>query len=213
MIMGFYKPDGELIWLSIDCQPLFQESSSEPYALVVSFTEITKPQDGRMEREVSDTKQLIQDRKAEQLILLLVEDNPEDREMYRRYLQSDLEERYFFVEAKSGEEALEICQQDRPDLVLLDYLLPDMDGLELLARWQQQNGENCPPIIVLTGQGDETIAAQFLKLGASNYLVKGQLTSEKLQLEIKRSIAEYRLRIQHQKTSIELFGLMAAYIG
>ncbi|NJK56984.1 MAG: PAS domain-containing protein [Pleurocapsa sp. SU_5_0] len=139
-----------------------------------------------------------------ELTVMLVEDSPEDRELYRRYLQSDRDYQYTFVEAELGDEALAIYQQHQPDIVLLDYLLPDMDGVDWLTQWQQQTRADRPPVIVLTGQGSETIAIQLIKSGATDYLIKGQLTPEKLRLEIKRAIAEHRLHLEHQTALIDL---------
>ncbi|MGK7951134.1 MAG: PAS domain S-box protein [Xenococcaceae cyanobacterium] len=136
--------------------------------------------------------------------VMLIEDNPEDRSVYRRYLQRDSEYRYRFIEAELGEEAFTIVGEERPDLILLDYLLPDMDGLEWLNLWQQQSKETLPPVIVITGQGDENIAVQFLKLGATDYLTKSKLTPEKLILEVNRAIAEHQLRSQHEETLLKL---------
>jgi PAS domain S-box-containing protein len=197
--MGFYKPDGNLVWLLISTQPLFQANSSQAYAVVISFTDITENL-----REKTTITTLETSQASGQFTILFVEDNPEDRVMYRRYLQKDHKNQYIFLEAESGESALELTQKYQPDLILLDYLLPDMDGLEWLNLWQKQRSENRPPVIVLTGQGDENVVIQFLKLGAVNYLVKNQLTSEKLNLEVTQAIAEHQLRTQHQETLVKL---------
>lgn len=190
VIMGFYQATGKLVWLSVDTQPLFQQSSSKPYAVTISFINVTEDCQEQMALEALETTKPIQKRNLKQPKLLLVEDNLEDRIAYRRYLQKNTSTEYIFLEAESGEAALEIASEFQPDLILLDYLLPDMDGLEWLSLWQQQNLENRPPVIVLTGQKDENIAIQFLKLGAVDYLIKDQLTSEKLQLEVTKAIAE-----------------------
>lgn len=112
---------------------------------------------------------------------MLVEDSPEDRELYRRYLQSDRDYQYTFVEAELGDEALAIYQQHQPDIVLLDYLLPDMDGVDWLTQWQQQTRADRPPVIVLTGQGSETIAIQLIKSGGNGLFNQGATNSRKAQ--------------------------------
>ena len=142
----------------------------------------------------------------EQRTIMLVEDSETDREVYRRYLRADAKFKYKFVEAEMGEEALELYPQLQPDIVLLDYLLPDLDGLEWLAQWQHQYPENLCPVIVLTGQGDENIAVQFIKMGAADYLVKGQVTAEKLKLAINNAIAANQL----QQTNKNLITKLAA---
>lgn len=126
------------------------------------------------------------------LTVLLVEDFAEDRAVYRRYLQSNSEVEYSFVEAELGTEALALYRHNI-DVVLLDYMLPDMNGLEWFTQWKQQT-PNIPTTIVLTGQGDESIAVQFLKMGAADYLVKDRLSKEKLQHSIAQAIAIKQLQ-------------------
>lgn len=135
-----------------------------------------------------------------QQTIMLIEDCQEDREVYRRYLQTDLEYEYNFIEAESGEDALEAYRRNRVDVVLLDYLLPDMNGLEWLTQWQQQIDASHCPVIVLTGQGNENIAVQFIKSGAVDYLVKNQLTPEKLKTVVARAIALRQIKIELSKS-------------
>ena len=123
-----------------------------------------------------------------QRTVMFVEDSEVDRFVYKRYLQNDSEYQYTFVEVDSGESAIEIYAQSQPHIILLDYLLPDIDGLEWLAQWQQKYRLNLCPVIVITGQGDENIAVQFIKFGAADYLVKGQITAEKLKLSVSREL-------------------------
>jgi PAS domain S-box-containing protein len=192
--MGFYRANGDLVWLSIATQPLFQGNEDKPHAVVISFREIAL--------ETPTTKARYVLSQSQSSTILLIDDNPVDRLMYRRYLGKDPQHQYTFIEAESGESAFDMCQVHSVDLILLDYLLPDMDGLEWLSSWEQQ--QDRPPVIALTGKGDEKIAVQFLKLGAADYLIKNELTPEKLSLEVNRAIAENRLRTQHQEILFKL---------
>ena len=124
--------------------------------------------------------------------VMLLEDNEIDRKVYRRYLKSDSEYEYIFIEPESEADALEI-HLDNIDVVLLDYMLPEMDGLEWLSLWQQKN-DVLPPVIALTGQGNENVAVQFIKMGAADYIVKGQLTPQRLKTAIDRAIALKQLQ-------------------
>lgn len=140
---------------------------------------------------------------TKRLTVLLVEDFAEDRAVYRRYLQSNSEVKYTFIEAESGTEALALCQQNNIDVVLLDYMLPDMNGLEWFTQWKQQTSE-IPTTIVLTGQGDENIAVQFLKMGAADYLVKDRLSKEKLQHSLTQAIAIKQLQQEKNELITQL---------
>jgi len=66
--------------------------------------------------------------------LLIVDDSPEDRELYHRLLAQDSEHAYQFLDAETGEEGLQKALGEAPDCLLLDYRLPDVDGLEFLTR-------------------------------------------------------------------------------
>ena len=129
---------------------------------------------------------------------LIVDDNPEDREMYRRYLLRDQEYQYTIVTAGLGQEGLALSQQYQPDIVLLDYQMPDLNGLEFLAQLKAQT-QHVLPVIMVTGRGGEAIAVQSIKLGALDYVVKEQITPENLCLTVNGAIEVARLKIQLQQ--------------
>ncbi|MEH2168284.1 MAG: response regulator [Nostoc sp.] len=135
----------------------------------------------------------------QQRTLLIVDDSPEDRELYRRYLLRDREYSYTFLEATLGQQGLELWQQHQPDAVLVDYRLPDLDGLDFIAQLQPSMQQPCLPVIVVTGQGNEAIAVKAIKAGAQDYLVKEQITPEKLQTAVNGAIETVRLHTQLQQ--------------
>lgn len=131
--------------------------------------------------------------------LLIVDDSPEDRELYRRYLLRSQEYSYTILEATLGCIGLELWQQHQPDALLLDYRLPDLDGLEFLAKLQLSPQQPYFPVIMMTGQGNETIAVEAMKAGAQDYLVKGEITPERLQLAVNGAIERVQLHTQLQQ--------------
>jgi PAS domain S-box-containing protein len=139
--------------------------------------------------------------------VLIVDDSPEDRELYRRYLlQGDLQldagqssYTYILLEATLGQEGLDLWQEHQPDAVLLDYRLPDLDGLEFLSQLQSSTQQMYLPVIVVTGQGNEAIAVQAMKAGAQDYLIKEQITPAGLHLAISGAIATVQLHTQLQQ--------------
>ena len=135
---------------------------------------------------------------------MLIEDSEVDRAVYRRYLQSDSEREYIFIEAETAAEAFTLYQENHVDIVLLDYFLPDLNGLELFEQWQQQNQISEPTIVVLTGQGNENVAVEFLKMGAADYLIKDQLSSDKLKLAISRAISIKQLQQEKENLITQL---------
>jgi PAS domain S-box-containing protein len=118
--------------------------------------------------------------------ILLVDDFPDNRVTYRRYLQRNKPNAYRILESNTGEEALLCCQQQFPDVILLNYRLPDMNGLEFLNRLKTQSGRTHLPIIMI--QGNVEIAVQAMKKGAVEYLLKKNITPESLNLAIERVI-------------------------
>jgi signal transduction histidine kinase len=133
------------------------------------------------------------------LRILIVDDSSEDRELYRRLLGQDPERGYEFLETELGEEGLRLAQVERPDCLLLDYRLPDMDGLEFLEQLAVP-----VPVIVLTGQGNESVAVQAMKGGAQDYLLKGSITSQELRRAVQNAIEKVALRLQVEQRTAEL---------
>ncbi|MEH1784586.1 MAG: response regulator [Nostoc sp.] len=124
------------------------------------------------------------------ITVFFVEDFAEDRVVYRRFLERDEQYSYDIYEFESGEKALQGCQEKIPDVILLDYRLPDIDGLEFLNQLQRQTQGSQTSVIMLTGQGDETITVQAIKSGAQDYLVKGKLTPDNLHRAVHGAIEQ-----------------------
>ncbi|MEO0838583.1 MAG: ATP-binding protein [Cyanobacteria bacterium J06643_5] len=145
--------------------------------------------------------------KNQHRIVLVIDDNLEDREVYRRYLEQDNKNSYTVLEAESGEEALELSLQNL-DVILLDFMLPDLDGLELLRELKAKPHLKNLPIILLTGHGDETIAVKAIKSGAQDYLVKGKITSQGLRFAIdsaiKTAVLQAKIEQQSQRERLIL---------
>lgn len=137
--------------------------------------------------------------------VLIVDDLPQERERYRRYLATDPEVTYTILEASSGEDGLSLCQGQRLDGILLDFQLPDLDGLQFLARLRAQVGERYPSIVMISGESNESIAVKAIKHGAEDYLVKSKITPDGLQLTLKSAIenAELRLALQQTQRALE----------
>lgn len=98
--------------------------------------------------------------------ILVVDDEPNIREVVGLYLRQD---GHAVVVAADGEEALRLYRQARPDLVVLDLMLPGLSGLEVCRRIQ---GERRVPLIMLTAKGEEEDRIVGLGVGADDYVVK-----------------------------------------
>jgi len=98
--------------------------------------------------------------------ILIVDDEP----LYIRLLKVNLEpEGYQIVSASNGEEALDIISQNMPDLIILDVMMPKLDGITTCIRIRQFSNV---PIILLTAMGEEQDRVRGLNIGADDYVVK-----------------------------------------
>jgi len=107
-------------------------------------------------------------------MILLIEDEPQ----MRRFLRVALEgSGYRYLEAATGQEGLALAVQHRPEAILLDLGLPDMDGLDLMGRLREWSRT---PVIVISARGQETDKVGALDAGADDYLTKPFGTRELL---------------------------------
>ena len=109
--------------------------------------------------------------------ILIVDDSAEDRATYMRYLRSDTRH-YTFLEAETLEQSIDLWRSQDPDIVLIDYFLPDGEGWELLAAMGESDLVPKLAAIILTGHdGNEQTILQTMRLGAADYLVKREVTA------------------------------------
>ncbi len=140
--------------------------------------------------------------KAKRHVILVVEDSPEDRYSYRRMIEAGGAEAYSVLEAEDAAAGLALLRSVAVDCVVLDYNLPDLDGLAFLAEVAQEPEIKGLPVIFLTGQGNETVAVQAMKNGAADYLVKGALSGDLLTRAIRHALEtrEARQALVEQNT-------------
>ncbi|MGD9939203.1 MAG: response regulator transcription factor [Clostridia bacterium] len=101
--------------------------------------------------------------------ILVVEDDPDIRELLAYSLGK---EGYIILQAASGEAATRIMEDVLPDLILLDVMLPGMDGLELLRRLKSDQRFRTVPVILASAKGEESDVVAGLELGAEDYVTK-----------------------------------------
>ncbi len=101
--------------------------------------------------------------------ILIVEDEVAIITMLRYTLERD---GYRIVEARDGEEALIVAAEENPDLILLDWALPNLSGIEVCRRLRARAESRNTPIIMLTARGEESDRIRGLDTGADDYVVK-----------------------------------------
>jgi len=142
--------------------------------------------------------------KSTAIKVVLIDDCPEDREMYRRFLQKSMPDNFQIVEASSGADGLECCKREQPDCVLIDYQIPDMDGLEFIHLLTKKEEYPFLPVLMLTGQGNEAVASTAMRTGASDYLIKNKLTAEGLTRAVTRAVEKAILLQTNEKQRQEI---------
>ena len=145
---------------------------------------------------ITDRKQPVEPQR-----LLYVEDNHTAARLFQIKLQ---QEGYVVDLAKSGSEGLAMLERNEYDLIALDQNIPDRSGLEILQTLTARR--STPPIIMIMAQNDTKTAVEAMKLGASDYVVKG-LHNEYLQLlpaVVRQTLDKRKLEHERDKTLEEL---------
>lgn len=101
--------------------------------------------------------------------ILVVEDEPDIRKLVQYNLT---QERFKVLEAEDGEQALKIVQRDKPNLLILDLMLPGLSGIELCRILRDRSDTAKLPILMLTAKAGETDRVLGLEMGADDYLTK-----------------------------------------
>ena len=114
--------------------------------------------------------------------ILVVEDDPK---MIRILVDALKKGNFETIEAANGEEGLRAALETKPDLILLDLIMPVMDGLEMLNKLRAEEEGKDMPVIILTNAGDFDKIAQAVERGICSYMVKSDFTIEDLVKRVK----------------------------
>ena len=114
--------------------------------------------------------------------ILIIEDDKFLRELISQKL---LKEDFDIAEAIDGEEGVKKIKEEKPDLVLLDLILPGIDGFEVLTRMKKDETVGEIPVIILSNLGQKEDVERGLKLGAIDYLIKAHFTPGEIITKIK----------------------------
>src|ERR1700690_1432293 len=136
--------------------------------------------------------------------LLIVDDEKPTRDG----LRAALEERYDVYVAEDAQAAMDLLEREHFDALLTDFRLPNEDGMKLIARSKYLSK---PPIcILMTAYGSEELAVDAMKRGADDYIAKGRLQIDKLEMRIARALKQQNLEVENVSLRKQLdskFGL------
>ncbi len=115
--------------------------------------------------------------------ILLIEDDPFLLSMYATKFES---ENFKVIIAEDGEKGLKLAAREMPSIILLDILLPKMDGFEVLKELKSNKATDHIPVILLTNLSQQNEIEQGLSMGAENYLIKAHFMPSEVVEKIKK---------------------------
>src|SRR3954451_21499040 len=128
---------------------------------------------------------------VEKPMLLIVDDEKPTREG----LRAALEDRYDVYLAEDAKTAMELLEREHFAVLLTDFRLPSEDGMKLIARAKSLSK---PPIcILMTAYGSEELAVEAMKRGADDYIAKGRLQIDELEMRIARALRQQNLETEN----------------
>jgi DNA-binding NarL/FixJ family response regulator len=154
--------------------------------------------------------------KERQLTVLIADEMPESRAALRDALSRDPAAPFMVIEAESGDRALELCRAWKPDCLILEGDLPDMNALDALRKLSAEERSPACAVVVLVGAGDARLADEAMKSGAHECIEKGRAKGAELRRAVSRAIekAERRRRdMARERELIETTRAIAADLG
>jgi len=121
--------------------------------------------------------------------ILIIEDDEFFRDLVDKKLIS---EGFDVAKAVDGEEGIKKIKEEKPDLILLDLLLPNIDGFEVLERIKKDPATASIPVIILSNLGQKEEVEKGLEFGAADFLIKAQFTSDEIIEKVKNVLAKNR---------------------
>jgi DNA-binding NarL/FixJ family response regulator len=137
--------------------------------------------------------------------ILFLEDNDDDYSLAQHSLKKNMTLAITVERASNWQTGFTLVQNNNFDVLILDYMLPDRNGLEIIELLKKENINI--PIIMLTGAGDEKIAVEAMKEGVADYITKDELSTRKLSESIKKVVDFNSFLKKWDKKFIELGGL------
>jgi len=171
--------------------PVLFYTLSQNSGAVLELDYLTKPIELAELTRALDQHWLVADAAHPQAVFLVVDDDPDTLAMHARIVQARSAGHQVFT-ARNGQEALEILQREHVDLVLLDLMMPEMDGFAVLEAMRERPATRDIPVIVITGQTLTEAEMARLNLGVTRVLSKGVFSLEEMLAHLDAALARRR---------------------
>jgi two-component system response regulator RpaA len=123
---------------------------------------------------------------ANKKTILIIEDDKMTLKLYTEMLET---EGFAVLEARDGKNGIALALEKQPDLILLDLMLPDMGGTQILKKIREDNWGKDVPVMILTNVADASKTAEAMKFGVHDYLVKSDWKMGDLVAKINEKLA------------------------
>lgn len=117
--------------------------------------------------------------------ILLIEDEVFIADLYARQL---IKAGFEVKTVDDGTAGLQTLNSEKFDLLLLDIMLPGINGLEILKQWKTKNPTSTMPVLLLTNLGQDSVIKEGFQLGAQGYLIKSAYTPDQVLAEVKKAL-------------------------
>lgn len=157
-------------------------------------------QDQKISQEISQEITTLEASSSEPSLILIVDDDLFMRKILLRYLER---ENYRVVEAENGMEALQLYQEHHPDMILLDAMMPILDGFECCSQLQKLPNGDHTPVLIITALEDRESVDRAYNVGASDYVTK-PIHWAVLRQRVRRLLDQANLRTQLEAANQQL---------
>ncbi len=131
--------------------------------------------------------------------IAIIEDDQAISQMYRMKFEND----GFEVEtAENGKIGLELVKKMKPDIILLDIMMPEMTGDEMLAKLRQEPWGKNIKVLILTNIGEQELPKSLNSLDVLGIIMKAELTPRQVSLRVKSELEKIRNRVSNQETEL-----------
>ncbi len=124
---------------------------------------------------------------AAKVKVAIIEDDIAIVQMYRTKFEN---EGYQVETAGDGQTGLQLIESFQPDIILLDLMMPNMSGLDMLQKLRSQPASHRAKVVVLTNMGDTETATRVYKMAADDYIVKAEMTPKEVAERVKTLLAK-----------------------